>query len=193
MPPPRSRGTRCCTPSCACWSTSCRSSGLSAGSTSARSPTWKAPSSGCGACSRFRRRPRSAASPQAPREQAPATARAGADRRGAAGRQRLLALGEAAVGPELSRKPRRRLTVMFGSCRADGDQWFWSPERIEERRSSGTASRRRPCGLASRPIWRRLRANGRLAVARKDDDRASWTLRKFYPPARPTPRDPLAI
>ena len=37
-------------------------------------------------------------------------------------------------------------------------------------------------------------ADGRLVVARENDDRAAWTLRKLYPPARPNGRraDPLA-
>ena len=32
-------------------------------------------------------------------------------------------------------------------------------------------------------------ADGRLVVARENDDRAAWTLRRIYPPERPTPRD----
>ncbi len=86
------------------------------------------------------------------------------------------------------------LTIMFGSCRGDGDRWFWSTESLE---TTGVVERH---GFEESAVRARVAAreavielaNGRLAVARQSDDRASWTLRDLYPPERPTPRDPLA-
>ena len=36
------------------------------------------------------------------------------------------------------------LLIMFGACRADGDQWFWSAKASRRRRSSVTGFERRP-------------------------------------------------
>jgi hypothetical protein len=85
------------------------------------------------------------------------------------------------------------LLIMFGACRADGERWFWSAEAFEE-----AAIERNGFELSA--VRARIKAHeavveiadGRLVVARENDDRAAWTLRKLYPPERPTPRDPLA-
>ena len=98
------------------------------------------------------------------RARRPATARAGADRRGAAERQHLLALGEAAVGPELPWQPRRR-PARSCSVPAEPTAIDGFGRRGGFRGGGDRASRIsscRPCGRASRHtrLWSRSRTAG---------------------------------
>ncbi len=84
--------------------------------------------------------------------------------------------------------------VIYGTCRADRDRWFWSAESIE---ATGVVER---YGFTESAVRARIAAReavvdlaaGRLTLARQSNDRAAWALRRIHPPDRPTPRDPLA-
>ena len=89
------------------------------------------------------------------------------------------------------------LLIMFGACRADADQWFWSSGGFR----GGGVERN---GFELSAVRARIKAHeavveiadGRLVAARENDDRAAWTLRKLYPLDRPTRalcRGPAAV
>ncbi len=80
------------------------------------------------------------------------------------------------------------LLIMFGACRADGERWFWS---AKSPRGGGVIERH---GVERAAVRARIKAHeavveiadGRPDVARENDDRAAWTLRKLWtPPERP--------
>ena len=91
------------------------------------------------------------------------------------------------------------LTIIFGSCRANGaDDWFWWATRLEEE----TPAERH--GLEESAVRARVKAHeavidlaaGRLTVARQSDDQAAWALRKLSgerPTERPKATDLLSV